>query len=148
MGPVMSKHSDDDRSSNPRDGSYQTDDARGVRTRSGGVLLIEEEGKRRPLLMSDLEQIISPLVDSAVNYRLALSGRPASLFQGTQLQSRAAEIERRAIDIFGDKAKAHAWLQRPSVKLGGVRPVDHLDTDEHANAVEGALDAIAYGAPV
>ena len=34
-----------------------------------------------------------------------------------------------AEDTFGDRAKAHAWLRRPTPLLDGESPLDRLDTD-------------------
>jgi putative toxin-antitoxin system antitoxin component (TIGR02293 family) len=46
---------------------------------------------------------------------------------------------------FGDPAKAHAWLRRPSSLLDGEAPLDRLDTDFGCRQVESILDRIAHG---
>jgi putative toxin-antitoxin system antitoxin component (TIGR02293 family) len=46
---------------------------------------------------------------------------------------------------FGDAAKAHAWLRRPSALLDGEAPLDRLDTDIGTRQVEAILGRIAHG---
>ena len=46
---------------------------------------------------------------------------------------------------FGDRAKAHAWLRRPSSLLDGEAPLDRLDTDIGTRQVEAILGRIAHG---
>jgi putative toxin-antitoxin system antitoxin component (TIGR02293 family) len=46
---------------------------------------------------------------------------------------------------FGDRAKAHAWLRRPSALLDGESPLDRLDTDLGTRQVEAILGRIAHG---
>ncbi len=46
---------------------------------------------------------------------------------------------------FGDVAKAHAWLRRPSGLLDGETPLDRLDTDIGTRQVEAILGRIAHG---
>ena len=46
---------------------------------------------------------------------------------------------------FGDAAKAHAWLRRPSALLDGETPLDRLDTDLGSRQVEALLGRIAHG---
>jgi putative toxin-antitoxin system antitoxin component (TIGR02293 family) len=49
---------------------------------------------------------------------------------------------------FGDPAKAHAWLRRPSSLLDGESPLDRLDTDFGIRQVEAILERIAHGLAV
>jgi putative toxin-antitoxin system antitoxin component (TIGR02293 family) len=49
---------------------------------------------------------------------------------------------------FGDKAKAHAWLRRPTSLLDGETPLDRLDTDFGTRQVEALLGRIAHGLAV
>jgi putative toxin-antitoxin system antitoxin component (TIGR02293 family) len=49
---------------------------------------------------------------------------------------------------FGDPAKAHAWLRRPTGLLDGEAPLDRLDTDFGTRQVEALLGRIAYGLAV
>lgn len=46
---------------------------------------------------------------------------------------------------FGDAAKAHAWLRRPSKLLNGEAPLDRLDTDAGTKQIETLLERIAHG---
>ena len=46
---------------------------------------------------------------------------------------------------FGDAAKAHAWLRRPSALLDNEAPLDRLDTDIGSRQVETLLGRIAHG---
>ena len=50
-----------------------------------------------------------------------------------------------AEETFGNKAKAHAWLRRPSALLDGEAPLDRLDTDMGSRQVEVILGRIAHG---
>lgn len=46
---------------------------------------------------------------------------------------------------FGDAAKAHIWLRRPTTALGDHAPLDLLDTDIGAREVDTLLTRIAHG---
>jgi putative toxin-antitoxin system antitoxin component (TIGR02293 family) len=46
---------------------------------------------------------------------------------------------------FGDRAKAHAWLRRPTALLDGEAPLDRLDTDIGTRQVEAILGRITHG---
>jgi putative toxin-antitoxin system antitoxin component (TIGR02293 family) len=58
---------------------------------------------------------------------------------------RVARIAAFAEDVLGDAAKAGRWLQKPNRALGGVSPLDQLDTDIGAWHVEQVLGRIAHG---
>lgn len=58
---------------------------------------------------------------------------------------RVARIAAFAEDVLGDVAKAGRWLQKPNRALGGVIPLDQLDTDIGAWHVEQVLGRIAHG---
>ena len=58
---------------------------------------------------------------------------------------RMARVYADAVEKIGDEAKALEWLRTPNRALGGERPLDHLDTDPGARAVEEVLGRIAYG---
>lgn len=45
----------------------------------------------------------------------------------------------------GDKDRATRWLKRPNRALGGGTPLELLDTEAGARAVENVLGRIAYG---
>jgi putative toxin-antitoxin system antitoxin component (TIGR02293 family) len=59
--------------------------------------------------------------------------------------SRLLRIIDEAEETFGDDAKAHAWLRRPSALLDGESPLDRLDTDIGTRQVEAMLMRIAHG---
>ncbi len=58
---------------------------------------------------------------------------------------RLARVYAHAVEMIGDEEKAVAWLRTPNRALGGERPLDQLDTDLGARAVEDLLGRIAYG---
>jgi putative toxin-antitoxin system antitoxin component (TIGR02293 family) len=49
---------------------------------------------------------------------------------------------------FGDPAKAHTWLRRPTELLDGETPLDRLDTDFGTRQVDAILGRIAHGLAV
>jgi putative toxin-antitoxin system antitoxin component (TIGR02293 family) len=58
---------------------------------------------------------------------------------------RLARVYAHAVAMIGDEEKAVEWLRTPNRALGGERPLDQLDTDLGARAVEDILGRIAYG---
>lgn len=58
---------------------------------------------------------------------------------------RVARILALAEETFANRAKAQAWLRRPTRPLADERPLDLLDTEEGARAVEQLLGHIAHG---
>jgi putative toxin-antitoxin system antitoxin component (TIGR02293 family) len=58
---------------------------------------------------------------------------------------RLARVFANAVEMIGDEEKAVEWLRTPNRALGGERPLDQLDTDLGARAVEDILGRIAYG---
>lgn len=58
---------------------------------------------------------------------------------------RLVRLVARATEAIGDGAKARAWLQRPNRALGGRAPLDLLDSDPGARAVERVLGRIEHG---
>jgi putative toxin-antitoxin system antitoxin component (TIGR02293 family) len=59
--------------------------------------------------------------------------------------ARVLRLIEEAEATFGDSAKAHAWLRRPSALLDNESPLDRLDTDIGAHQVESMLGRIAHG---
>jgi len=45
----------------------------------------------------------------------------------------------------GDREAARGWLKRPNRALGGSTPLDLIDTEPGARAVENVLGRIAFG---
>jgi len=58
---------------------------------------------------------------------------------------RLARIVALARQSIGDEAAATRWLRRPNRALGGMVPLDLIDTELGARAVENALGRIAFG---
>lgn len=58
--------------------------------------------------------------------------------------TRMARVSALAFDLIGDETRADRWLHTPHRYLGGT-PIDMLDTDEGAQAVEQSLHAVAHG---
>jgi putative toxin-antitoxin system antitoxin component (TIGR02293 family) len=58
---------------------------------------------------------------------------------------RILRIIETAEETFGDPAKAHAWLRRPTTALEDHAPLDLLDTDLGARRVDVLLTHIAHG---
>jgi putative toxin-antitoxin system antitoxin component (TIGR02293 family) len=67
------------------------------------------------------------------------------------LQSdRIIEIERlnrKGSELFGDMARFKAWLISPSMALGGVSPMQLLDSQAGITLVQDELGRIAHGIP-
>jgi putative toxin-antitoxin system antitoxin component (TIGR02293 family) len=51
----------------------------------------------------------------------------------------ATYVTELATRVFGDRAKAAHWLNRPSVQLGGRAPLELLATEDGARRVEELL---------
>ncbi|MGH6919698.1 MAG: antitoxin Xre/MbcA/ParS toxin-binding domain-containing protein [Geminicoccaceae bacterium] len=58
---------------------------------------------------------------------------------------RGATILSQAEQTFANKAKADAWLRRPTSALGGRRPIDLLDSETGCRLVEQLLYRIGHG---
>ena len=58
---------------------------------------------------------------------------------------RLARVFAHAVDVFGDRQKASAWLSRPNQALGGRTPLSVLDTDVGVQEVDEILGRIEYG---
>ncbi len=58
---------------------------------------------------------------------------------------RVARVLAAAEETFGSREKAGRWLRRPTAALADERPLELLDTDEGARAVETLLGRIAHG---
>ena len=103
----------------------------------GAVQFVLDTGR---LTLAELDQIVLP--------RKTLANR-RKLGTLTPEQSdrlvRVARVLAAAEETFGDRAKASTWLRRPTSSLAGERPLDLLDTDEGARAVETLLGRIGHG---
>lgn len=58
---------------------------------------------------------------------------------------RLARIAALADEFIGDHEKAVRWLKRPNRALGGIAPLEALDTELGARQIENILGRIAYG---
>jgi putative toxin-antitoxin system antitoxin component (TIGR02293 family) len=58
---------------------------------------------------------------------------------------RLARVAARAEDVLGSQERAGAWLRGTVRALGGLRPLDLLDTDLGAQQVEQILGRIEHG---
>jgi len=58
---------------------------------------------------------------------------------------RLARVYATAVEMIGNAGKAAEWLRTPNRALGGLVPIDQLDTDLGAREVENILGRIAYG---
>ncbi len=58
---------------------------------------------------------------------------------------RFARVAAHAVAVFGDEAKAAAWLRRPNRALNGDIPLHILDTELGMTLVDDILSRIEYG---
>ena len=58
---------------------------------------------------------------------------------------RVASLTALAEETFGNRAKAQAWLRRPTSALADRRPLDLLDSEPGARVVEQLLYRIEHG---
>ncbi|MGB9233266.1 MAG: antitoxin Xre/MbcA/ParS toxin-binding domain-containing protein [Terriglobales bacterium] len=58
---------------------------------------------------------------------------------------RLARIVAMSNDFLGGRDRATNWLKRPNRALGGIAPVEAMDTELGARQVENLLGRIAYG---
>ena len=59
--------------------------------------------------------------------------------------ARAGRIMAMAEEVLGDSARAARWIGKPNRALGGVVPLQHLDTDLGARDVETVLIRFEHG---
>lgn len=63
----------------------------------------------------------------------------------SDLLYRIARVFQSAIDALGDEAKATRWLNAPNRALGGVPPLQLLDTEAGSRQVEDVIGRVLYG---
>lgn len=61
------------------------------------------------------------------------------------LEDRIVQVKLRAIDVFGNEAKAMRWLSDPRPQFNGRSPLSVIDTDEGFDEVVCMLQRIAHG---
>jgi putative toxin-antitoxin system antitoxin component (TIGR02293 family) len=77
-------------------------------------------------------------------HRKSLAGARLSPAESEKLM-RLARIWNRAGDLFASNEAVAQWLMTPAPALGGMPPLDLLDTDVGANEVEGYITGLAHG---
>jgi putative toxin-antitoxin system antitoxin component (TIGR02293 family) len=75
---------------------------------------------------------------------LEKSGQPLNSIQSDRLY-RLSRLISRSIEVFENIDTARKWLKRPNQALGGIVPLDILDTDAGTEQVEELLNRIEYG---
>jgi putative toxin-antitoxin system antitoxin component (TIGR02293 family) len=63
----------------------------------------------------------------------------------TEKLVRIARIQTLGRSIFSTDDAVAEWLRAPTPALGGIKPIDLLDTDTGAREIEAVLHGIAYG---
>ena len=58
---------------------------------------------------------------------------------------RLARIAALADEFLGGRQRAIEWLKRPNRALGGIAPIEAIDTEPGARQVENILGRIGYG---
>jgi putative toxin-antitoxin system antitoxin component (TIGR02293 family) len=81
--------------------------------------------------------------ERTLSRRLASHGRLTA--EESDRMVRLARVVAHAIDTFGTAKKASLWLQSPNMVLQDQLPLDMLDTDTGARAVDTILGRIDYG---
>jgi putative toxin-antitoxin system antitoxin component (TIGR02293 family) len=61
------------------------------------------------------------------------------------LEDRTLQVKLRAIDVFGNEAKALRWLNAPRPQFNDRSPLSIIDTDEGYEEVMCMLLRIAHG---
>lgn len=91
------------------------------------------------------EEVIRALRVGRASIFRRLSSRKPLDPDDSQKLVRLARATLLAEHVLESAARARAWLQEPVPALGGERPVDLLDTDEGARAVEETLLRLEFG---
>lgn len=110
---------------------------------------------RSGLPYSDLELLQSAVALSAAETARAL-GIPERTLARRKQDGRLSAEESDRLDrvtrvvelgrkVLGDEAKIRGWLHAPSRALGGVVPIELLDTDRGVRAVEEVLLRLEHG---
>lgn len=103
--------------------------------------VVEELMRASGLTLKELASALD--LSSRSLQRRRRSGRLAR-YESDRLY-RLARIVALANEFLGDHGKAIRWLKRPNRALGGIAPVEALDTELGARQVENILGRIAYG---
>lgn len=108
----------------------------------------DQSTQAHPDIVASLEDAYSVLIEAGeretaqllrvVIIELGLPEKSGSLV-------RTLEIKTLAERVFGDTAKAEAWLRRPNRSLSGQKPVDLLRDELGAAVVRELLERIDHG---
>jgi putative toxin-antitoxin system antitoxin component (TIGR02293 family) len=100
---------------------------------------------RKPDWQAAITDLIKALgIDDSMAGRKQLATELAGLETSASVV-RNLEMRVLADRIFGDEAKAEAWLNRPNPSLSGQKPVDLLDDELGAAVVRETLEQIDHG---
>ncbi|HEV7600623.1 MAG TPA: antitoxin Xre/MbcA/ParS toxin-binding domain-containing protein [Bradyrhizobium sp.] len=100
---------------------------------------------RKPDWQAAIADLIKALgIDDSVAARKALASELGGIETSASVV-RNLEMRVLADRIFGDEAKAEAWLNRPNPSLSGQKPVDLLDDELGAAVVRETLEQIDHG---
>jgi putative toxin-antitoxin system antitoxin component (TIGR02293 family) len=124
-----------------------------------GRILATEDDLRSAIREGFSQEVVGSVMDSAgltlkeLSRSLNLSARSLQRrgHQGRLARHESDRIYRLARTValakrcIGDKDSAARWLRRPNRALGGSAPLDLMDTEPGARAVENVLGRIAYG---
>jgi putative toxin-antitoxin system antitoxin component (TIGR02293 family) len=91
--------------------------------------------------MDELYRLVAPRRTLA---RRIANGEPLSVSENDGAL-RVVRITKLAEQIFGAREKAQRWLRKPNRGLGGIVPVDLLQSESGAVLVEQALQQIDHG---
>jgi putative toxin-antitoxin system antitoxin component (TIGR02293 family) len=124
-----------------------------------GRILATEDDLRSAIREGFSQEVVGSVMDSAgltlkeLSRSLNLSARSLQRrgHQGRLARHESDRIYRLARTValakhyIGNKDSAARWLRRPNRALGGSAPLDLMDTEPGARAVENVLGRIAYG---
>jgi putative toxin-antitoxin system antitoxin component (TIGR02293 family) len=137
---------------NPRPDERMVLEALGVRDGHRDLISVVREGLpssafRRAADRAGLtrEELIRALRVGRASIFRRLASKQQLAPDDSQKLVRLARATLLAEHVLEGAAQARAWLREPVPALGGERPVDLLDTDEGARAVEEILLRIEYG---
>lgn len=91
--------------------------------------------------MEELYRFVAPR--RTLSRRIA-NGEPLTL-QENDSALRVVRVMELAERVFGDNERARRWLRKPNSALGGIVPIDLLESESGAILVEQALHRIDHG---
>ncbi|KJC50020.1 hypothetical protein UB31_15255 [Bradyrhizobium sp. LTSP849] len=103
------------------------------------------DAQAHPEITSSLEDAYAVLVEAGQNDTAELIRQVIDDLSPSGSLVRTLEIRTLANRVFGDTAKAAAWLDRPNRSLSGQKPVDLLQDELGAAVVRELLEQIDHG---